>query len=68
MPGNEEEVGKDSHDVAPLVVVDAGEWTEGFVTHGVRSVFASPVDGDPHWQAVKDYPNRDYREIGRAHV
>jgi len=53
-------VGKDSHDVAPLVVVDAGEWTEGLVTNWVRSVFASPVNGDPHWQAVKDYPNRDY--------
>ncbi len=52
-------MGKDSHYVAPLVVVDADERTEGLVTHGVRSVFSSPVDGDPHWQAVNDYPNRD---------
>ena len=53
-------MGEDGHDVAPLVVVDAGEWTEGLVPHGVRSVFASPVYCDPHWQAIDDYPNGDY--------
>jgi len=54
-------VSEDGHDVAPLVVVDAGEWTVGFVPHGVRSVFASPVDCDPHRKAIYDNPNRDDR-------
>ena len=50
-----------SHDIAPLVVIDADERTKRFVPNRVRSVFACSVDGNPHRQAVYDDPDRDYR-------
>ena len=60
VPGPEEEMGEESHDVTPLVKVGSYEWFEVGIADRVRLGALVEVDAEPHGAAVDNDPNSQF--------